>query len=125
MTKAKKKARTDMRTYLDIFRLKFERRMTDRQIALTLNIGRSTVNNILTRFRSLQLEWPLPDEVSCFAQCPLDQIYRDGEERIPSLPQLPHRPPSRNYNPQQSSEWHLPQYKKDPKDRLAFHLAGF
>ncbi|SDF26957.1 hypothetical protein SAMN04515658_1011, partial [Idiomarina zobellii] len=38
-----------MRTYLDIFRLKFERRMTDRQIALTLNIGRSTVNNILTR----------------------------------------------------------------------------
>ncbi|SDF72559.1 hypothetical protein SAMN04515658_1041, partial [Idiomarina zobellii] len=43
-----------MRTYLDIFRLKFERRMTDRQIALTLNIGRSTVNNILTRFRSLQ-----------------------------------------------------------------------
>ncbi len=64
MTKAKKKARTDMRTYLDIFRLKFERRMTDRQIALTLNIGRSTVNNILTRFRSLQLEWPLPDEVS-------------------------------------------------------------
>jgi len=64
MTKAKNKARTDLRTSLDIFRLKFERRMTDRQIALTLNIGRSTVNNILTRFRSLQLEWPLPDEVS-------------------------------------------------------------
>ena len=38
--------------------------MTDRQIALTLNIGRSTVNNILTRFLSLQLEWPLSEELS-------------------------------------------------------------
>lgn len=64
-----------MRTYLDIFRLKFERRMTDRQIALTLNIGRSTVNNILTRFRSLQVEWPLPEQVSLEQ---LDRILMPG-----------------------------------------------
>jgi len=60
MTKPKKKARTDMRTYLHIFQLKFERHLSNRQIALNLNIGRSTVNDILVRFKSLNLPWPLP-----------------------------------------------------------------
>ena len=64
MTKPKKIARTDMRIYLQIFHLKFERHLTYRQIALTLNIGRSTVSDILTRFKNLNLPWPLPDDVS-------------------------------------------------------------
>ncbi len=64
MTKPKKKARTDMRTYLHIFQLKFERHLSNRQIALNLNIGRSTVNDILVRFKSLNLPWPLPAHVA-------------------------------------------------------------
>ena len=60
MTKPKKKARTDMRTYLHIVQLKFECHLSNRQIALNLNIGSSTVNDILVRFKSLNLPWPLP-----------------------------------------------------------------
>ena len=52
-----------MRTYLHIFQLKFERHLSNRQIALNLNIGRSTVNDILVRFKRLNLPWPLPTYV--------------------------------------------------------------
>lgn len=51
-----------MRTYLDVFRLKFENRLTNRQIALALNIGRSTVTDLLARFSRLKIDWPLPDD---------------------------------------------------------------
>ena len=68
MTKPKKKARTDMRIYMQIFQLKFERHLSNRQIALILNIGRSTVNDLIVRFGHLDLSWPLPDNVS------LDQL---------------------------------------------------
>ena len=64
MTKPKKKVRTDMRIYLQIFHLKFERHLTYRQIALALDIGCSTVNDIVTRFNNLNMQWPLPDGVS-------------------------------------------------------------
>lgn len=53
-----------MRIYLQIFHLKFERHLTYRQIALALDIGRSTVNDIVTRFNNLNMQWPLPDGVS-------------------------------------------------------------
>jgi hypothetical protein len=53
-----------MRTYLHIFQLKFERHLSNRQIALNLNIGRSTVNDILVRFKSLNLPWPLPGVIT-------------------------------------------------------------
>ena len=39
-----------MRIYMHIFHLKFERHLSNRQIALTLNIGRSTVNDLVVRF---------------------------------------------------------------------------
>ena len=74
MTKPKKKARTDMRIYLQIFHLKFERHLTYRQIALALDIGRSTVNDIVTRFNNLNMQWPLPDGV------------RQGPNAGPKLP---------------------------------------
>ena len=58
MTKPKKKARTDMRIYMQIFHLKFDRHLSNRQIALTLNIGRSTVNDLIVRFGHLGFQWP-------------------------------------------------------------------
>ena len=53
-----------MRIYMQIFQLKFERHLTYRQIALTLDIGRSTVSDILTRFNNLNMEWPLAEGTS-------------------------------------------------------------
>ena len=56
MTKPKKKARTGMRIYLQVFHFKFERHFMYRQIALALDIGRSTVNDIVTRFNNLNMQ---------------------------------------------------------------------
>ena len=47
-----------MRIYMQIFQLRFERHLTYRQIALTLNVGRSTVSDIITRFNNLNMAWP-------------------------------------------------------------------
>ena len=75
MTKPKKKARTDMRIYMQIFQLKFERHLSNRQIALTLNIARSTVNDLVVRFNNLNMQWPLPDNASLDA---LDKALLPG-----------------------------------------------
>jgi transposase len=64
MTRKKKLMRTDMRTYLDVFRLCFEHKLSHRQIALALGIGRSTVTELIARFNNLKLVWPLTPEVS-------------------------------------------------------------
>lgn len=77
MTKPKKKARTDMRTYMQIFHLKFDRHLSNRQIALTLNIGRSTVNDLVVRFGQLGFQWPLPESVSLDA---LDKALMPGRD---------------------------------------------
>ncbi|SEH61073.1 hypothetical protein SAMN05660691_01639, partial [Rheinheimera pacifica] len=55
MTRKKKMVRTDMQTYLDIFRLKFEARLSDRQISQALNIGRATISDLVIRFNNLGL----------------------------------------------------------------------
>jgi len=47
-----------MRIYMQIFHLKFDRHLSNRQIALTLNIGRSTVNDLIVRFGHLGFQWP-------------------------------------------------------------------
>ena len=66
-----------MRIYMQIFHLKFERHLSNRQIALTLNIGRSTVNDLVVRFTHLDLPWPLPDDVSLDA---LDKALMPGRD---------------------------------------------
>ncbi len=62
MTRKKKVVKTDMQTYLDIFRLKFDAKLSDRQIAQALNIGRSTVSNLVIRFVNSGIGWLLPDD---------------------------------------------------------------
>lgn len=68
MTRKKKMVRTDMQTYLDIFRLKFEAKLSDRQISQALNIGRATISDLVSRFNNLGLSWPLA------ADYPLDSL---------------------------------------------------
>ena len=64
-----------MRIYMQIFQLKFERHLSNRQIALTLNIARSTVNDLVVRFNNLNMQWPLPDNASLDA---LDKALLPG-----------------------------------------------
>ncbi|WP_407943644.1 IS21 family transposase [Maribrevibacterium harenarium] len=64
MTRKKKMGRTDMQTYLQILRLKFEARLSDRQIAQALNIGRATISALVARFNNLGLSWPLSADYS-------------------------------------------------------------
>ena len=48
----------------DVLRLKFEAKLSHRDIALCLKIGPATVSEILTRFKNAKLNWPLPDDLS-------------------------------------------------------------
>lgn len=54
-----------METCFKILQLKFEQKLTNRCIALTLKISASTVFEVLTRFRTTALPWPLPESISC------------------------------------------------------------
>jgi transposase len=53
--------RLSMRRIKEIFRLKFEHRLTNRQIARSCNISRATVADYLFRAARADLTWPLPD----------------------------------------------------------------
>lgn len=59
-----RKKRTPMSKINDVLRLKFEAKLSHRDIALCLKIGSATVSEILTRFKNAKLSWPLPDDLS-------------------------------------------------------------
>lgn len=56
--------RTEMRKIKDVLRLKFEVGLSNRDIGKCLNLGPATVSEVLTRFKSSALSWPLPDGFS-------------------------------------------------------------
>ena len=58
------KERLSMRKIREILRLKFECGLTNRQIAKSCSVARSTVADYLLRARSAGLTWPLPDHIS-------------------------------------------------------------
>lgn len=60
----KREARSSMETCFKILQLKFDQKLTNRCIALTLKISASTVFEVLTRFRTTALPWPLPEALS-------------------------------------------------------------
>lgn len=64
MTRKKKAQRTCMNDFMEVFRLRFEKRMSYRNIAVALGIGCSTVHEIIGRFSTLGLPWPLPADYS-------------------------------------------------------------
>ncbi len=54
------KQRLSMRKIKEVLRLTFEESRSQREIARSLNVGRSTVGEYLTRAREVGLGWPLP-----------------------------------------------------------------
>lgn len=64
MGRKKRNARTNMNIYLDVLRMKFDRRLSYRMIAAALGIGCSTVHDIIGRFFLAKLTWPLPTDLS-------------------------------------------------------------
>ena len=55
--------RLSMRKIKEILRLKYEAKLTNRQIAHSCKLARSTIANYLERAEKAGLRWPLPDEL--------------------------------------------------------------
>jgi len=55
--------RLSMRTIKEVLRLKWEKRLSNKQIALSCNIARSTVREYLERARHAGLHWPLASDL--------------------------------------------------------------
>lgn len=57
-----------METCIKILQLKFDQKLTNRRIGLTLHISASTVFEVLARFKARfkasSLSWPLPADIS-------------------------------------------------------------
>lgn len=58
------KKRTSMTKIKEILRLKYDSGLSTRKIAACTKVGRSTISEILTRFKQSSLSWPLPDNCS-------------------------------------------------------------
>jgi len=72
--------RLTMRKIREVFRLKFDCDISNRQIAKSCNIARSTVGEYLFRFQQAALSWPLPQDID---DNQLEQLL------YPQLPALP------------------------------------
>ena len=53
-----------METCFKILQLKFDKKLTNCCIGLTLHISASTVFEVLARFKASSLSWPLPADIS-------------------------------------------------------------
>ena len=72
--------RLTMRKIREVFRLKFDCDISNRQIAKSCNIARSTVAEYLFRFQQAALSWPLPQDID---DNQLEQLL------YPQLPAVP------------------------------------
>lgn len=72
--------RLTMRKIKEVFRLKFDCNLSNRKIAESCNIARSTVADYLFRFQQASMTWPLPDGMD---DTQLEQLL------FPQLPRLP------------------------------------
>lgn len=73
--------RTDMRKIKDVLRLKFEVGLSHRDIGQCLSLGPSTVSEILSRFKSSDLSWPLPPCVRIVVASVFHSIRQGAEVR--------------------------------------------
>jgi transposase len=73
-----------MRKINEVLRLAFEENRSQREIARSLNIGRSTVGEYLARAREAGLNWPLPED--------WDEVRLEAELYPPPLPVGTFRP---------------------------------
>ena len=60
----KKKSRSTMETCFKVLQHKFDRKLSNRTIGLTLNISPSTVFEVLARFKESSTPWPLPEALT-------------------------------------------------------------
>jgi transposase len=72
--------RLTMRKIREVFRLKFDCDISNRQIAISCNIAHSTVGEYLFRFQQAALGWPLPQDID---DTQLEQLL------YPQLPSVP------------------------------------
>ncbi len=72
--------RLTMRKIREVFRLKFDCDISNRQIAKSCKIARSTVADYLFRFQQAALSWPLAQDID---DNQLEQLL------YPQLPTLP------------------------------------
>ncbi len=80
--------RTRMSKIKELLRLKFDCHLPNRSISACLNIGCSTVSDVVTRFRGSQLAWPLPEEMT---ESQLEALLytgraSDSHKRMPDFP---------------------------------------
>ncbi|WP_329911727.1 hypothetical protein [Serratia quinivorans] len=76
----------------EVLRLKFDCHLPNWSIAVCLNVGCSTISDIVTRFRGSQLVWPLPEDVT---ELRLEALLYAGHpndinKRMPDLSELEH-----------------------------------
>ena len=55
--------RLSMRTIREVLRLKWEKKLSNKQIADSCNIARSTIRDYLERAQRTGLSWPLPTDL--------------------------------------------------------------
>jgi len=55
--------RLSMRTIREVLRLKWEKKLSNHQVAQSCKIARSTVREYLERAQKAGLTWPLPDDI--------------------------------------------------------------
>lgn len=76
------KERLSMRKVREILRLKYEKQLSNRAIAKSCQVSRSTVSDYLERFRTSGLEWPLPDTVyDDELECRLFPVTKEPDRR--------------------------------------------
>jgi len=78
--------RLSMRKTKEVLRLKWECGCSNRKIAKSCNIGRSTVSEYLTRAESAGLSWPLACDLDDSA---IENLLFPVEQRQPSIRQMP------------------------------------
>lgn len=80
--------RTRMSKIKELLRLKFDCHLPNRSISACLNIGCSTVSDVVTRFRGSQLAWPLPEDMTELQLEALLYTERasDSHKRMPDFP---------------------------------------
>jgi transposase len=79
--------RITMRKIKEVLRLKFECKLTNRKIAKSTSIAKSTVGDYIHRAIAANLSWPLPDDMddARLEQVLFDQAPRTGKSRRPFL----------------------------------------
>jgi hypothetical protein len=58
------KKRVTISKIKDVLRLKFDFKLTSRDVAHCLKIGAATFSDIMARFRTAKFDWPLPEELT-------------------------------------------------------------